>query len=363
MASGPKSFGRRLRRPRVGSSMNRTPSSAERTTRSVLRAVAPTCCPTSAARSTSTRWPFCSRPTARYISASSRATVVLPVPGLPRKTRCWDVAASGRPCSLRRPAPAGRHQRLHLLLDRLQADQRVQVGLDRRQRPGRCGPAAEQVTDQLVHAPATGPRQLLTQADRRSRGARPTACGTTSTERRRGARNRAVAVPRRPTCSGVPAATTCPPASRPRGRGRAPSRPSATTSMSCSTRTTVWRRRPAAAAGHQHLDVGRVQPGGRLVEQVERVPAAGALQLAGQLDPLRLPAGQLGRRLAQPQVAEATSCSVRRLRAAAGTSGEEHLRRLHGQVEHLGDGLPGQGDLEGLGAVPGRAVGQVGQGA
>ena len=47
-------------------------------------------------------------PIARYICASSRATVVLPVPGLPRKTRCWLVATSGEPVLLRAaPAPGG----------------------------------------------------------------------------------------------------------------------------------------------------------------------------------------------------------------------------------------------------------------
>ena len=82
--------------------MKRTPSSARRIARSVLIAVWPTYWPTSEARSTSTRWPFSSSPIAPYISASSRATVVLPVPGLPRKTRCWLVATSGRSCSFRR---------------------------------------------------------------------------------------------------------------------------------------------------------------------------------------------------------------------------------------------------------------------
>src|SRR6478752_3831739 len=82
--------------------MKRTPSIALRMTRSVLIAVRPTYWPTSPARSTSTRWPRLSSPIERYICASSRATVVFPVPGLPRKTRCCVVATSGRPASLRR---------------------------------------------------------------------------------------------------------------------------------------------------------------------------------------------------------------------------------------------------------------------
>ncbi|CAM5594649.1 hypothetical protein SVIOM342S_04537 [Streptomyces violaceorubidus] len=53
---------------------------------------------------------------------------------------------------------------------------------------------------------------------------------------------------------------------------------------------------------HQHLDVGRVQTRRRLVEQVQGVAPAPALQLARQLDALGFPAGQLGRGLAQPQI-------------------------------------------------------------
>ena len=56
---------------------------------------------------------------------------------------------------------------------------------------------------------------------------------------------------------------------------------------------------------HQLLDVGRVQAGRRLVEDVERVAALRALQLGRELDALRLAAGQLGRGLAEAQVAEA----------------------------------------------------------
>ncbi len=55
----------------------------------------------------------------------------------------------------------------------------------------------------------------------------------------------------------------------------------------------------------QLLDVGGMQPGRRLVEHVERVAALRALQLGRELDPLRLAARQLGRRLAQAQIAEA----------------------------------------------------------
>src|SRR5579884_579007 len=102
IASSPKSSRSLSRASEYASSTNSTPSSARRITRSVLTAVSPTYWPTSPARSTSTRWPRRSSPMERYICASRRATVVLPVPGLPRKTRCCVVATSGSPASLRR---------------------------------------------------------------------------------------------------------------------------------------------------------------------------------------------------------------------------------------------------------------------
>ena len=50
----------------------------------------------------------------------------------------------------------------------------------------------------------------------------------------------------------------------------------------------------------QERGVRGVQSRGRLVEQVERVTAAGPLQLGGELDALRLPAAELGGRLPEP---------------------------------------------------------------
>jgi hypothetical protein len=43
----------------------------------------------------------------------------------------------------------------------------------------------------------------------------------------------------------------------------------------------------------QLFDVGRVEPRGRLVEDIQRVAALGPLQLGGELDPLRFTARQL----------------------------------------------------------------------
>ena len=52
------------------------------------------------------------------------------------------------------------------------------------------------------------------------------------------------------------------------------------------------------------LDVGEVQAGGGLVEDVERAPGGDLAELAGELDPLGLAAGQRGRRLAELDVAQ-----------------------------------------------------------
>ena len=55
----------------------------------------------------------------------------------------------------------------------------------------------------------------------------------------------------------------------------------------------------------QLLHVGEVQAGGRLVQQVDRLAGGAPRQLGGELDALRLAAAQRGRRLAEPDVAEA----------------------------------------------------------
>ena len=61
----------------------------------------------------------------------------------------------------------------------------------------------------------------------------------------------------------------------------------------------------------QALDVGQVQPGRRLVEDVERVlRSLQRAQLRGDLDPLRLAARERRRRLAEREVAEPRSAST-----------------------------------------------------
>ena len=78
---------------------------------------------------------------------------------------------------------------------------------------------------------------------------------------------------------------------------------------------------------HEEFDVSRVQAGGGLVEQVQRVSALGALELRGQLDALRLAARHLGRGLAEAEVAE-TDVHERTEASPRGRQVSEELERL-----------------------------------
>ena len=91
--------------------------------------------------------------------------MVLPVPGFPRNTRCWDVRHLGQAVRLaaRLDLQEG-DERPHLFLHGLQSDERIELGLDHRQRPSRPGAAAEEVAQQVVHAPQTGSRKLIAES-------------------------------------------------------------------------------------------------------------------------------------------------------------------------------------------------------
>mmetsp|Transcript_38978 Transcript_38978/g.116327 ORF Transcript_38978/g.116327 Transcript_38978/m.116327 type:complete len:259 (+) Transcript_38978:1358-2134(+) len=88
-------------RSAYASSMKSTPPSARLTASEVSCAVSPWCAPIRSLRVTSISWPFLSTPSDLKSRATSRATVVLPVPGLPRKSMC-SVRASLTPSSERR---------------------------------------------------------------------------------------------------------------------------------------------------------------------------------------------------------------------------------------------------------------------
>ena len=104
MASWPKSAPEPLlSESRVyASSMNSTPPSARSKTAVVLMAVPPMTWATRSARDTSTMCPVGSMPSSARMFPYSRATVVLPVPGGPAKTRCRLIGGAGMPSWARR---------------------------------------------------------------------------------------------------------------------------------------------------------------------------------------------------------------------------------------------------------------------
>src|SRR5450759_2908577 len=114
----------------------------------------------------------------------------------------------------------------------------------------------------------------------------------------------------------------------------------------------------------QHLeelvDVGEVQAGGGLDEDVERLAGRDLAELGSELDALRLAAGERGGRLAKLDVAQADL--VERLQAArdARHVGKELDRVLDAHLEHLGDVLALVPDLERVAVVALAAAGLAG---
>lgn len=94
-----------------------------------------------------------------------------------------------------------------------------------------------------------------------------------------------------------------------------------------------------------------MQTGGRLVQDVDRASGRALLELAGELHPLRLTAGECRRGLAEPDVSE-TDLVERPQVTRDGRDGLEELQALLDRhVQHLGDGLALVVDLKGLPVV------------
>ena len=96
----------------------------------------------------------------------------------------------------------------------------------------------------------------------------------------------------------------------------------------------------------QQLDIGKVQAGGRLVEQVQRLAGAFFHQLAGQLDALSLAARERGRRLAELQIVEPDVVQRLQLVANLGNVFEVGQRLLHVHFEHFGDRFALEANLQ-----------------
>ena len=101
----------------------------------------------------------------------------------------------------------------------------------------------------------------------------------------------------------------------------------------------------------QPLDVGEVQAGGRLVEDVERVAGGDLGELGRELDPLRLAAGELRRRLAEADVVEADVVQGLQPPGDLRDRREELDRLADRHLEHVGDRLALVADLERLAVV------------
>src|SRR5690606_28404381 len=99
---------------------------------------------------------------------------------------------------------------------------------------------------------------------------------------------------------------------------------------------------------HEVLDVGPVQSGGGLVEDVERVALLALAELKRELDTLRLAAGERGGGLAEREVTETDGVerfeAVHDFRYVA----KKHAGVAHGHVEHVGDGVAVKEDFERL---------------
>ena len=91
-----------------------------------------------------------------------------------------------------------------------------------------------------------------------------------------------------------------------------------------------------------------MQPGGRLVEDVEGLAGVHAAQLGGQLDALGLAAGERGRGLAERDVAQADLLQAAQQPGDGGKIGEELGGLVHAHLQHVGDGAAAVEDFQRL---------------
>ena len=103
---------------------------------------------------------------------------------------------------------------------------------------------------------------------------------------------------------------------------------------------------------HKLADVLEVQARGGLVEDVDGLPGGPLAEFGGELDALRLPAGEGGAGLPDLHVAQAHVAQQGHLAFDGGDRLEETLGVLDGQVQHVGDGLAVVLDFQRLAVVP-----------
>ena len=98
----------------------------------------------------------------------------------------------------------------------------------------------------------------------------------------------------------------------------------------------------------EQLDVGEVQPGRWLVQQIKRAAGAFLHEFASELDSLRLAAGKRRRRLAEFDVIETHFVQRAKLVGHGGDVLEMGQRLLHVHLQHFGDRLAFEADLQRL---------------
>ena len=106
---------------------------------------------------------------------------------------------------------------------------------------------------------------------------------------------------------------------------------------------------------HEHfeqlVDIGKMQAGGRLIEDVNGAPGGLLGQLGGELDALRFAAGKRGAALPEPHVAEPHVLQREQLVGNLRDIAKEARGLIHRHIEHVGDVLALVSDLERLAIV------------
>src|SRR5664280_1823813 len=96
-----------------------------------------------------------------------------------------------------------------------------------------------------------------------------------------------------------------------------------------------------------------MESGRRFIEDVQGVPGRPATELRGQLYALGLATRKRGGRLPQTDVTESDVHQRLHMTGDGWLMGEEGQRLFARKVEHVGDGLAPEGDLQGVTVVPG----------
>ena len=153
--------------------------------------------------------------------------------------------------------------------------------------------------------------------------------------------------------SGVPAATTVPPSWPASGPMSITQSADLTTSRLCSIRTTVLPKSTRRCKHFEQLgQIVEMQSGRRFVQQIQSAPGIRPSEFCGQLDPLRLAAGERRCGLSERQIIQ-TNVAQRLQNAANLGNVLEQLDRFAARhIQHVADRATVVRDRQGFGVVP-----------